>query len=275
MKIDKKAKKMTKRISFDWIFRRVCIILSSLFLLLSEVCTSDETAGKLALEEARQARVAAERRVVQLELELEQSKRDMQKMRSRYADLYLRCHGLLKKLRQTELQVANLWHNKDESSLDSLADRLLEALDAAGSRQLEVAEALDRYGKSLTDLLDILQPSDALRRELLDRLADLRRTVEKSTRPLIQAAGKDVPGELRQGCRVVAVDPELAIVILDGGSLGGMTPESRWCLVRQDQIIARCVVIDVRLELSAAVVLEGSLTDIPVGSILRPAENGR
>ena len=35
-------------------------------------------------------------------------------------------------------------------------------------------------------------------------------------------------------------------------------------------MVAKAVVIDVRLELSAAVLVEGTLTDVPVGSVLLP-----
>ncbi|MBP5637875.1 MAG: hypothetical protein J6X55_00215, partial [Victivallales bacterium] len=199
-------------------------------MFTAEVCTSDE-ASALALQEARVAREAAERKAVQLEIELEQSRKALDKMRSRYADLYLRSHGLIGSLRQTELQVANLWHNKENSSMDGLAVQLLEALDEAGSRQLEVARVLKAYEESLKNLLDVLRPSAAMRSELLEKLENLRETVEKSLRPLTIASGRGGAVNVRQGCRVLAVDEELDMVILDGVSIGGMTPEYRWCLI--------------------------------------------
>jgi len=264
---------MTKNHSTHWIFSGSRAILM-MILFSAEVCTSDD-ANAVALQEAREAREAAERKAVQLEIELGQSRKALDKMRSRYADLYLRSHGLLGSLRQTELQVANLWHNKDASSLDGLAAQLLEALDEAGSRQLDVAKALDEYEGSLKNLLDVLKPSAAMRAELLEKLGRLRETVEKSLRPLTAASGRGSAISVRQGCRVLSVDEALEMVILDGGSIGGMTPESRWCLVNGDKLVAKFIVVDVRLELSAAVLLEGSLADVPVGSVLRPVGNKR
>ena len=225
----------------------------------------------MALREAREAREAAERRAVQLELELEQTKKALSRTRSRYADLYLRSHGLLRSLRQTELQVSNLWHNKDDSSKDGLTTRLLEAMEAAGGRQLKVVAKLDEFEVSLRNVLDVLRPSEAMRRELEGRLRELRGVIELSLGPLSAASGaRGVVSDLRRGCRVVATDAELDVLLLEGGSLQGMAPESRWHLTVGDRVVAKAVVIDVRLELSAAVLVEGTLTDVPVGSVLLP-----
>lgn len=265
---------MTKNNPTYWKFKSCGYILIALYLLTAEVCISDE-ANAVALQEARVAREASERKVVQLEIELEQSRKALEKMRSRYADLYLRSHGLIRSLRQTELQVANLWHNKSDSSTDALASRLLEALSSAGSRQLEVVKALDRYEESLKTLMEVLQPSESIRRELTERFQAVRNAVERSVRPLTLASGQGAGVNVRQGCRVVSVDNELDMVLLEGGRISGMTSESVWALTVGGQVKAKFIVVEVRLELSAAVLLEGSLADVPVGGLLLPVEGVR
>ena len=266
-------KKDDKKFPTCWKFLRYGYIVTLVFILSTEVCTSDESGGAatVALREAREAREAAERRAVQLELELEQTKKTLARTRSRYADLYLRSHGLLRSLRQTELQVSNLWHNKDDTSMGGLTTRLLEAMEAAGGRQLKVVAKLDEFEASLRNVLDVLRPSEAMRREVEGRLRELRGVIELSLGPLSAASGARAGvSDLRRGCRVVATDAGLDVLLLEGGSLQGMAPESRWHLTVGDRVVAKAVVIDVRLELSAAVLVEGTLTDVPVGSVLLP-----
>ena len=52
---------------------------------------------------------------------------------------------------------------------------------------------------------------------------------------------------------------------------GGVMEEIEWQIAADRQSF----VVDVRLELSAAVLLEGALADVPVGSVLRPFGNTR
>ena len=258
---------MTKKLLFHLQKTDLWLILM-LYVLGTGVCISDEAAG-LALQEARVARETAERRSIQLEMELERAKAELSKTRTRYADLYLRSHDLIRSLRQTELQVANLWHNKDDSSFEGLTVRLLETLEAVGTRQLDVVKALDDYEITLQTILDVLQPSDTMRKELTDKLDKIKKAVRHSLSPVVAANKREQNLPVRKGCRVVAVDEGLQIVLLESGSLAGMTPESHWALLRDGKALATFTVIDVRLELSAAVLTDGSLSDVPVGSILQ------
>lgn len=274
----KNNQKCQKKSCNYWHFTKTGVIVTIFVLLIAEVCTSDE-ASDIALQEARLGRETAEKRMVELEIELEQSKKALEQIRSRYASLYLEGHGLVRSLRQTELQIANLWHTRNSNSMGDLAERLIEVLDKAANRQLAVAQTLERYEKSLNTLLDVLQPGQALRQELADRLEELKMAVEKSIQPLIHVSDfRYATGEnggradARKGCRVTAEDAELLVVLLDAGSLAGVQPGSIWKLVAEGKVVATFQVVDVRSAVSAAVLVSGNLADVPVGSILLPVE---
>jgi len=251
-----------------------CILFICIFFFAVEVCTSGE-AESVALQEAKLGREAAERKAVQLEMELERTKKSLEQIRERYATLYLDSHAKVQKLRQTELQLANLWHNRDGDSVQGLVDRLLAALETAGSRQLEVAGALERVETSFKAYLSAGDGAkQAVLQELKHNLASLRTAVEGSLRPLAGVnalkSGKTV--EARRGIRVVAVDEKMQVVLADAGSLAGVMPDSRWCLMRDDKLIARLLAVQVRMDLSALVITDGDLAEVPIGCVLLPAE---
>ena len=155
------------------------------FSLLAENVPVASTPGDtVALREAREARESAEKRILDLELELGKAKKELEKIRSRYADFYLESHAVVERMRQLELQASHLIRRKEDLDGDALAAQALEALNLAGRRQLEVEDAVQRFEQYLTSVLDVLQPSDALRRELSERTRALQRAVENSLKPL-------------------------------------------------------------------------------------------
>lgn len=237
------------------------------FFLLAENAPVASTQGDaVALREAKEARELAEKRILDLELELGKAKKELEKIRSRYADFYLESHAVVDRMRQLELQASHLIRRKEDLDGDALAAQALEALNLAGRRQLEVEDAVHSFEQYLNSVLDVLQPSDALRRELSERIKALHRAVENSLKPLSIVARRGGGGPGKQGCGVLAVNEELQLVVLDCGFLAGLKTGSVWRLMSGDSTVtARLRVVEVRPEISAAVVIQGDMASLTPG----------
>jgi len=68
------------------------------------------------------------------------------------------------------------------------------------------------------------------------------------------------------GCGVLAVHDELQLVILDRGFLSGVRTGSEWWQARNGKVIMKLRVVDARPEISAAVLVQGTLAEIAIGS---------
>lgn len=241
-------------------------------LVLSPLFSSGEPQAPVVLEEMKVAREAAERRAIQLEAEVSRLKKDLDRIRSSYANLYLESHSSIERLRRMELRAAQMLRQKEGGELEKVSEEALEALEIAGKRQLAVERSLSEFEQALATILDVLRPSDAMRRQLTSRLQALRGAVEESLKPMSVVAGRGVGETTGQGCGVVAVNEKLDIVLLDRGSRHGIRPGSCFSLKRGETPVARFKVIEVRGEASAAVLLEGNARDVAVGSIVMPDE---
>ena len=139
--------------------------------------------------------------------------------------------------------------------------------------QQELGSKVSQLESCLNSMLEILQPSRVLCRNVDERLVALKDAVRRSGQSLSSVAGQD-GDELKRGkCRVLAVNDDLQVVILDGGSRNGLRPGFHWCLIRDGKVLARLRVIEVRVAMSAAVVVQGSFTAIGPGAVLRPSDS--
>ncbi|MBO7092188.1 MAG: hypothetical protein J6W23_10410, partial [Victivallales bacterium] len=181
-------------------------------------------------------------------------------------------HSSIERLRRMELRAAQMLRQKEGGELEKVSEEALEALEIASKRQLAVERSLSEFEQALATILDVLRPSDAMRRQLTSRLQALRGAVEESLKPMSVVAGRGVGAATGQGCGVVAVNEQLDVVLLDRGSRHGIRPGASYSLKRGETTVARFKVIEVRSELSAAVLLEGSARDVAVGSIVMPDE---
>ncbi len=234
----------------------------------------------LELREAKVARESAENRVLELELEKKKLSADYTKLRSQYADLYIKTYKAVKRLRELELQAANLIQSgegtpksatsgKNTDDIDGTGHEVLEALELILARQVELQDALREFTSCLTATMDIVQPSEAVKAELDKKLDKLKAAVDNSTRPLTISSKKD--GSALASCSILSIDEEHGLVLIDKGTLTGMQPGRRLKLAARDGTPeARLVVVDARAEISAAVMLEGELGILGAGNILQP-----
>ena len=271
-------KKKTKK-RFDWWkIGRSGVILWSCSVLVSACLLGAESAGErpnvpdaVALQEAKVARESAERRAVALELELEKLKRDYDALRSQYADLYLKSHATVDRMRDLELAAANLLQKKDTTELDAATVQAFEALSLAFDRQAKALQALDDFEKFMSTMMDVLRPSDAMRHSLAERVAAVKTAVEQGLKPLSSVARRGSGGPAVGSASILEVHKDMQLVILDKGLLAGIRPGLRWHLAdAEGKVTARLLTVDSRQEFSAAVLLNGSIEQLAVGGILLP-----
>ena len=243
--------------------KRVLCILCTLVTFLASECISQELGNRLVVKEAQEARESAERRSLELELELRKMRGELDALRSRYAALYVESHQVLRNLREMEAEAARLIQKKQSGDSDK-AD-VLEALDLMVRRQLEVRQTLLDFEKCLSSLLEVLQPSEAVKSELERRLAVLKKAVDDSLVPVPQITGS----ASATGAQVLSVNSKEETVTLDKGSLNGIRPGKVWCLTdKGGVVIAKLRTIACRQDFSTAVLIEGKMGHVIEGALL-------
>ena len=246
--------------------KTLCILCALVTFLASE-CISQVGTKDLAVKEAQEARESAERRSLELELELRKMRGELDALRSRYAALYVESHQVLRNLREMEANAARLIQKKQ--SEDSGKAEVLEALDLMVRRQLEVRQTLLDFEKCLSSLLEVLQPSEAVKSELEQRLAELKKSVEKSLETVPQVIFPEKGGN--GTAQVLSVNRKDEMVILDKGTLNGVRPGKVWCLLNKEGVVAAKVrTVACRQNFCAAVLLEGGMNLFNEGMVLSP-----
>lgn len=252
-----------KRWQFGISATTVCILL---FFLGTLTSAADGLATAKTASAESIAGKEAEQRIVELELELSRVREELSRQRAQYAAFYERSHAVLERMRELELRSAHLLQRKDGEDTVALANQALSALRELGVRQLEVEQSLGDFERYIETMLDVMQPSDAVRREVSERISALRGVVERSLNPLSLVAGRGGGKSGMTGCGVLAVHDELQLVILDRGFLSGVRIGSEWWQARDGKVTMKLRVVDARPEISAAVLVQGSLAEIAIGS---------
>jgi hypothetical protein len=126
------------------------------------------------------------------------------------------------------------------------------------------------FQKYLNTVLEVLQPSDTLKREITGRYKSLTQAAERLENWPSQVAGRGgrMGGPLES--RVVAVNDDLQVVVLDSGSDAGVRTGATARIVSGDgRTVAELRVVEVRKRLSAAEPVKGRLRDIAPGASVR------
>lgn len=265
---------MRKKHRVDWThFLPVAILCSS--CLWTRVCVAGDAAGAvvaLELKEAQVARKAAEARTQEAEEALALIQQQLEKLRVRYADLFLESQAQQKRFEQAEIRIGYLLLNREERDSDQLATQAFRILDQIQRQQHEAAQQVETFGTYLDSVLDVLQTSDTLRREVKARYDGVKTAVERTLKPLPQVAGRGSRDLEGRKYRVMAVNDDLQLVVMDQGYDAGIRAGSYWLVLRDGRTNAEIQVIDVRGQISAAMVLNGRLNDIGIGDIVVPKD---
>ncbi len=155
------------------------------------------------------------------------------------------------------------------SSEDSLEQRLLKAV-----RDLDIArQESERQRRSLHDLseaflryLAATPDAAALERDA----AEL--AISKASQSLSDLVENEAPARRLENSRVVSVNPEIGLVVLDAGRKGGVRVGTPVTVNRDENPIFTALVVDVRESVSGALLQErvGEVGQARVGDRVRP-----
>jgi len=219
-------------------------------------------------QELRLAREAAEKRCAELDAALAKAQKELEQLRSRYAELYLQSQERIRQMEALELQAAHLLVDRQALAGGDPAAAALHALEDVRQAQVELVSQVRAFQAYLASALDVLQPSDAMRREITTRGAELVAAAERAFKPLSTVAGRGRRDLVARSCRVLAVNDDLQMVVLDSGQDAGIRRGTQWTAVKDGVVKARLLVIEVRTDISAAVMTEGHLGDIGPATVV-------
>jgi len=259
---------MKKKLGVSWTWAAwPCMVLLLCFsgIVHAETPAADGGEAAVKLREAEMARQAAEKRGAELSLVLVRTERELEKERQRYTDLYLKSQEQQSGYDRLQVRIAALLLDDTNVAPAQALANLVAGLDERQAEYQRLAVKVREFGRYLPTVLDTLQPSQTLRQEVLERYAELTRASNRlEVLPPIVAGRGGETGAPRQ-CRVLTVNPELGIVVLDAGSAAGMRSGSFWKIVDDGRVMARLRVIELRDGLSAATVLEGRVKRLTPG----------
>ena len=263
---------MAKKTTNGWTRLAVPAILCASCFCACPSTTAEQAAPAVAepvqVQELRLAREAAEKRCAEQELALAKARQELEQLRSRYAELYLRSQERNRQMEALELQAAHLLVDRQALAGGDLAAAALHALDDVRQAQVELVNLVRAFQVYVGSVLDVLEPSEALRREITTRAAELVASAERAFKPLSTVARQGSRGLVARSCRVLAVNDDLQVVVFDSGEDAGIRRGTHWKVVKDGTVKAQLLVIEVRADISAAVVTTGRLGDSGPGAVV-------
>lgn len=218
------------------------------------------------------ARQAAEQRAAELSAALQRARNGLDQMRRQNAELYLKCRQLQQELTGVRLSVASMLDGPGNASLGQTLADAVGTVEGVRAEQKKLCSDVRAFGRYLVTVLDVLQPSEALRLEVSEKYAVLVEACDRLDQLPPSVAGRGGDREGRLESRVLAVNDDLQVVILDAGTDRGVRPGTTWRLLKRGKAVARLKVVEVRRSVSAAVPEEGRLRDIAPGALVRAGE---
>ncbi len=263
---------MAKKTLSGWTWQILSAILWTSCFCACTVNAADGAATAAAepvqVQELRLAREAAEKRCVEQEQALSKARQELEQLRSRYAELFLNSQERNRQMEALELQAAHLLVDRQALAGGDTGAAALHALDDVRQAQVELLKLVRAFSVYLNSALDVLEPSDVMRREIATRTAELVAGAERAFKPLSTVAGRGSRDLVARSCRVLAVNDDLQVVVFDSGQDAGIRRGTHWKVVKDGTVKAQLLVIEVRADISAAVVTAGRLGDSGPGTVV-------
>ncbi len=222
------------------------------------------------LRESELARRAAEQRCIELKAALADAERRTARLRQQNAALQVELSRSRKALTTLRLQAGQLLLDQVPSEKDRLLKEAVESLEQMRVAQADLCRRVEAFQKYLDAVLEVLQPSRALRRQIANRYGLVIQAAKRLENWPSQVAGRGGRSGVLLESRVVAVNDALNLVVLDSGSDAGVrTGATARVLSKSGRVTAELRVVEVRKRLSAAVPVNGKLRDIAPGAAVR------
>ena len=223
------------------------------------------------LAEAVVARNVAEQRGAELRASLTEARKDLADLRRQFADVLVASREREAETEQLRLGIAALLFESDEDASRAIAAKAVAALHGVHQTNAALHTGVRQFADYLQGVVDALETSAAVRREIGDRLDRLQRLVADAERSPSSVAGRGgINGRSQRECRVLAVSDEFQIVVLDVGAARGARLGMVWEIhdrAHRPTHVLRLV--DVRTSISSAVVVRGGMDGIAPGMTVR------
>ena len=254
----------------DWKNKLSAAILYLLFFFAVFCCALfADSSESLALTEMRMAREAMEREKLQLSNELAETKKELDRVRSLYADKLIEQSRLMDRLLDQELAAENLLQGGEEHEIEKRFSEAMQVMALVRRRILEVEAEFSLFERFMAAALDGLQPSDAMRHEVEQRVVSLRRVIESSLNPLSLVAGRGNGDAEQPGCMVLSLDEETQSVYLNRGFQHGLRSGIVFVLERAGKTLAEVRLVECRPDTSAAILSQGNWAALMPGAELK------
>jgi hypothetical protein len=240
--------------SFDWkpAWRMGMLCALCLFSALSAGQEQDDP------QALRRQLDATEKQLTEVRASSVRAEGDLEALQARYAELYLEARDMANELEFMRLRMASLLAGDLDDAGQAEAASLAAYVNQALASHQALYAGIRDFGQYLGTVLDVLQPSEGLRREITGRYAVLERTVDRLQRmPSLVAGRGGQEDRIRRAGRVLAVNDELQIIVLDVGSDDSVRPGGTWRIVDDRAAVGLVRIIEVRPQFSAAVPIEG------------------
>ncbi len=260
-----------KKTSFLW---TNCL---AAFILCSLTCGYAGHAEELIelrqyLAEARaENRTLAEQKAA-LEQELAAAREELAQLRSRYAEMVMRSETQGASLAQMEMAAANLLRGGQGAS-DGAAERLqlLEALGEVRRGILQTGTRLRECNDAVAAMMDICQPSAALRQEC-DRRFQVMKDALAGCLKAVQTDGAS-RATAETTCAITQVDAEVQLALVDQGGAAGLRLGSRLKLLGEAAGETLVRVVALRHEAAVVQMEQGDFKALVPGLLLKQVPN--
>ena len=195
-----------------------------------------------------------------LEVALERTRDELHRSQVKYAALAEQSRVQAIELAQLRMCAAHILYDPSFTSRDRIAAHLAEWAQYMQRQNAAVLIRLNEFDEFLAAVLDVLNPSDVLRREISGRFQSILETAKRSERLSPEVAGRgDAKGRLRREARILAVNDTLNLVVIDAGVLDGVRSGSRWRIFHRNKTLGLIQVVLPRAAISAAIPLDGKI----------------
>lgn len=211
------------------------------------------------LREAQMARRAAEERALTLNAERIRADREAAELRAALAELSVTNDGLRRQVEVLRLHAANLLLAGNEEP-ETKYRRWRETINQLRADHSAAYKQLSELRSYLNSVLDLVDPdAGATYRKVLNtQLQRLFQQLEGSATRLAEPSD-DPPAERLDAARILDVNDDLQVAVLDKGRGDGVRPGMRWSATDAGGRSATLRTIEARARISAAIVLQGQL----------------
>ncbi len=204
--------------------------------------------------------------------EVEFLKEQLAELRQSYADLAVKAERQAVELAGLKLRIAHLLVDDPGKAESSTLFNVENKLRRTRDLHRRLYDDVRKFGKYLEQMLQAVIPKNEIYQNMIDRYARVIREVDRLEKMPSLVAGRDGSNKLSSaGYRVLTVDDDLQIVVLNAGRDSGVEPGSKWVLLEDSIIQGRLAVVAVRSIVSAAILIEGDLSKIEPGTVVHPA----